>query len=85
MENDKLTTRERKLYKVIHGTSLLWGITGFYLFFIGKHVELGYFVSTVYVLGCTPTLVFGLALKNDTRIIYGVRWLRETESEKIKT
>jgi hypothetical protein len=77
MANDRLSRRERTLYKVLHGVGLAWAATGFYWYIIGKHSAPGYMEAIVFASLCVLVPIFGYALRTDTRIIYGVRWLRE--------
>jgi hypothetical protein len=79
MLKDRLTERERLIYRLVHGLSLLWGVGGFLWLFLGGQTDITPLVSIVYVVGCSPVLIFGLALKTDTRLIHGIPWLRDTK------
>lgn len=78
MLKDRLNDREKLIYKLAHGLSLAWGIGGFLWFFLLGQGPITSLISIIYVVGCSPVLVFGLALKTDTRLIHGIRWLRDT-------
>ena len=75
--SDRLTRRERNLYRLFHGIGLAVSGAAFYWYFIGR---ISYPDAVQVVLLYVPVslvVVFGLALKTDTRIIYSIRWLRE--------
>jgi hypothetical protein len=73
---DHLSERERATYKVLHTIGLIWGASGFLAFFVFGQLDPTLSHVLVFAAGCTLVPVFGLALRNDIRVIHGVRWLR---------
>lgn len=75
--NDYLTQRERFIYKILHGLGLAISAGAFLWYFILRYSSPT--TLEVFILGLPVSLVlvFGLALKTDTRIIYGIKWLRK--------
>jgi hypothetical protein len=76
-EKDRLSRRERAVYKVLHAAGLAWAVIGLAWFVILKRSDPTYVHAVVFALGCVPVAVFGYALRTDTRVIHGVRWLRQ--------
>lgn len=75
--NDRLSRRERAVYKLLHGIGLAWAAVGLYWYFIAEHASPGHLEAILFAFPCLLVPIFGYALRSDTRIIYGVRWLRE--------
>lgn len=75
---DRLTRRERKIYRVARGLALVWLVLH-----VGWRVSKGVPLDVQYgelILGWVAAgvvVVFGLALRNDTRLIPGFRWLQD--------
>lgn len=65
------------MYKILHGIGLAWAAVGLYWYVFADHSTPGYLEAVLFALPCLLVPVFGYALRSDTRIIYGVRWLRE--------
>lgn len=75
--SDRLSKRERTVYKVLHGIGLAWATVGLYWYVFADHASPSYLEAIVFAFPCLLVPVFGYALRSDTRIIHGVRWLRE--------
>jgi hypothetical protein len=75
--SDRLTHRERMLYKYLHGLGLAWAASWMIWFFVISRSAPSYTEAVVFSFGCLLVPVFALALRNDIRIIYGISWLRE--------
>jgi hypothetical protein len=65
------------VYKLLHAAGLAWAVVGLLWFVMLKRSEPTYFHAVAFSLGCVPVAVFGYALRTDTRVIHGVRWLRQ--------
>ena len=74
---DRLTRRERLLYKGLHGLGLVWAAAGFLCFFVLKWHEPSYASAALFAIACLPVPIFSYALRTDTRVIHGSRWLRQ--------
>jgi hypothetical protein len=77
--NDVLSRRERKVYAALHGVGLVIGASGFLWYAVADR-SVSYFEVIVWALFCLLVPIFGYALQSDTRVIYGVRWLRSSRS-----
>lgn len=76
MIKDQLTKSERTLYKCLHGFGVVYILGALYWYVIAKHKEPSTIEEVAFILCAVLVLVFGLALKTDTRVIYGISWLR---------
>ena len=74
--NDRLTPREIKVYGIINfagGILLVAYVAGaFWLNFFTAQLWHLTFILPIKV----PVIIFGLALRTDTRVIHGIAWLR---------
>jgi hypothetical protein len=75
--NDRLTRRERAVYKLLHALGLAWGGLGLVWFFVLERTAPTYTEAVAFAIGCLLVPIFGLALRNDTRVIHGILWLRK--------
>ena len=66
---DRLSKRERTAYKVLHALGLAWAILGFLWFLILNWSVPTYAHAIVFMVGCLPVVIFGYALRTDTRVI----------------
>lgn len=73
---DQLTKRERMLYVVLHAIGIAWGI-GCLLSLAFGHRSPTYAEACLASVPCLLVPIFGHALRQDTRVIHGIRWLRE--------
>lgn len=74
-----LTTRERKVYRLITGvTTIVWaaGLIGYFIISDRAHDAS---IIEVCLLAVNTVLMFGFgyALRSDLRVIRGVRWLEQ--------
>lgn len=74
---DRLTNRERRLYRAIHGIALALIAAGFTWYFVFRLSTPGVAEAVLFSLVAVVVAVFGLALRNGIRVIHGVSWLRE--------
>lgn len=80
-KGDRLTTRERKLYVWLSAVGVILTL-GYVLgssFFGPSEVTVWSVIFTCFLAFFAA--VFGAALKNDVRVIHGVKWLREGETK----
>jgi hypothetical protein len=75
--NDNLTRRERVLYKALHGLGIAIAVAGLLWFVVLDRYEPTYFTAIAFSLACVLVPIFGYALRSDTRVIHGLRWLRQ--------
>lgn len=78
---DCLTRRERAVYKVLHAIGLACAVGGLYWYLFAAPEVTTYRDALLFAFPCLLVPVFGYALRSDTRIIYGVRFLREDATE----
>ena len=79
---DGLTRRERKIYRIVRGLALIW-----LLLHVGWRVskgapfDVGYGEVALGWVAAGVVVVFGLALRNDTRLFHAFRWLRDDSGD----
>jgi hypothetical protein len=74
--NDRLTRRERALYRAIHGVALAIAVLGFVWYLVLNRSETSYIEAWFFWVTCIPVVIFGYALRSNTRVIHGIKWLR---------
>lgn len=74
---DNLSKREVCVYTLIKNISFVYLLCFFVWYFVIRINEPEQLNILFALIGSIPAIVFGFALKTDTRIIYGIRWLRE--------
>lgn len=72
-----LTRRERMIYKILHGLGVVIATLGLLWFVVLDRHEPTYLIAILFSLACLLVPVFGYALRSDTRVIYGLPWLRK--------
>jgi hypothetical protein len=74
---DRLTSRESRVYGAINflGIVLIFTYVACAFWF---NILVAQFWHLVFIVPAkVPVVIFGLALRTDTRVIHGVKWLRE--------
>ncbi len=74
---DWLSHREKAVYKTLHALGLASAVLGISWFFLLRLSEPSYLHAIIFSISCLPVAVFGYALRTDTRVIYGISWLRK--------
>lgn len=74
---DRLTRRERIVYKTLHALGLAAAALGLMVFVVLDWQEPTHAVTVLFAFVCLLVPIFGYALRTDTRIIHGSRWLRK--------